>query len=603
MMELKRLFDCIEYQMQHFPKPDMLNAKENGEWKNYSTQEVKKIVDELSAGLIELGVSANDFSDEGTDKIGIISNNRPEWIFTDLAVQQTGAVLVPVYPTTSEHELQFILNDALVKYMFVSSKELFEKVKSIRSAVPSLKKIFSFDTIEGVDKWNTISSLATDASKTKLDEIKRSITPDHLATIIYTSGTTGTPKGVMLTHTNIYTDIIYTKKSFPFIDAPEYKVLSFLPLNHIFEKAATYINLYSAKGIYFAESLETIGANLKEIKPDGFTTVPRLLEKVFERIMTTGSQLTGIKRKLFFWSVHLAEKFDTPEANSSLYKLKLAIANKLVFSKWREALGGNVKYILTGGAACQLKLLRIFNAANIPVFEGYGPTENSPVISVNRNGSGYKNMLGTVGPIIDGIEVKLADDGEICVKGSTVMRGYYKRPDLTAETIIDGWLHTGDIGVWIEDPQQPSAKFLKITDRKKEMFKTSGGKYVAPQALENIFKGSPFIEQIMVIGESRKFVSALIVPSFSYLKTWMQLHNISFTTNEDAIKNAEVIKKITAVVDELNQQFNHVEQIKKFELLPAEWSLDTGELTPKMSLKRKVVMEKFKDVIDNIYNT
>ena len=600
-MELKRLFDCIEYQMQHFPKPDMLNAKENGEWKNYSTQEVKKIVDELSAGLIELGVSANDFSDEGTDKIGIISNNRPEWIFTDLAVQQTGAVLVPVYPTTSEHELQFILNDALVKYMFVSSKELFEKVKSIRSAVPSLKKIFSFDTIEGVDKWNTISSLATDASKTKLDEIKRSITPDHLATIIYTSGTTGTPKGVMLTHTNIYTDIIYTKKSFPFIDAPEYKVLSFLPLNHIFEKAATYINLYSAKGIYFAESLETIGANLKEIKPDGFTTVPRLLEKVFERIMTTGSQLTGIKRKLFFWSVHLAEKFDTPEANSSLYKLKLAIANKLVFSKWREALGGNVKYILTGGAACQLKLLRIFNAANIPVFEGYGPTENSPVISVNRNGSGYKKMLGTVGPIIDGIEVRLADDGEICVKGSTVMKGYYKRPDLTAETIIDGWLHTGDIGVWIEDPQQPSVKFLKITDRKKEMFKTSGGKYVAPQALENIFKGSPFIEQIMVIGEGRKFVSALIIPSFSYLKTWMELHNISFTTNEDAVKNTEVIKKITAVVDELNKQFNHVEQIKKFELLPAEWSLDTGEMTPKMSLKRKVVMEKFKDVIEKIY--
>ncbi|MEO8712259.1 MAG: long-chain fatty acid--CoA ligase [Parafilimonas sp.] len=601
-MELKRLFDCIEYQLQHFPKPDMLNAKENGEWKNYSTLEVKKIVDELSAGLIELGVSANDFSDEGADKIGIISNNRPEWVFADLAVQQTGAVLVPVYPTTSEHELQFILNDSLVKYMFVSSIDLFEKLQSIRSAVPSLKKIFSFDDIEGVDKWSTISALATDASKTKLNEIKRSISPDHLATIIYTSGTTGTPKGVMLTHTNIYTDIMYTKNSFPFIDAPEYKVLSFLPLNHIFEKAATYINLYSGKGIYYAESFETIGANLKEIKPDGFTTVPRLLEKVFERIMASGSQLTGIKKKLFFWSVHLAEQFDTPPVKSSSYKLKLAIANKLVFSKWREALGGNVKYILTGGAACQLKLLRIFNAAKIPVFEGYGPTENSPVISVNRNGLGYKNMLGTVGPILDGIEVKIADDGEICVKGSTVMKGYYKRPDLTAETIIDGWLHTGDIGVWVEDPQQPSIKYLKITDRKKEIFKTSGGKYVAPQVIENIFKGSPFIEQIMVIGESKKFVSALIVPSFSYLKTWMQLHDIVFTTNEDAVKNTEVIKKITDVVDELNKQFNHVEQIKKFELLPAEWSLDTGEMTPKMSLKRKVVMEKFKDVIEEIYS-
>jgi long-chain acyl-CoA synthetase len=594
-MDIKRLFDCIDHQLERFPKPDMLTAKENGAWRSYSTAEVKKIVDDLSAGLIELGISANDGSDEGTDKIGIISNNRPEWIFTDLAVQQTGAVLVPLYPTTGINEIQFILNDARIQYMFVSNKELFDKISSIQPNIPSLKKIFCFDTIEGVDKWDTISSLATAASKAKLAEVKKSISPDNLATIIYTSGTTGTPKGVMLTHTNIYSCVMYSKISFPFVDAPQYKVLSFLPLNHIFEKAVTYIYLFSGIGIYYAESLDTIGANLKEIKPDGFTTVPRLLEKVFERIMATGSQLTGIKKNLFFWSVKLAEKYATPEANSSLYKMQLAIANKLVLSKWREALGGNIKFIITGGAACQVKLLRIFNAAKIPVYEGYGPTENSPVIAVNRFSPGG-SMIGTVGPVIEGIEVKLEQDGEICAKGSTVMKGYYKRPDLTAETIADGWLHTGDIGEFVD------GKFLKITDRKKEIFKTSGGKYVAPQALENVFKGSPFIEQIMVVGEGKKFVSALIVPSFTYMKTWMQLHNISFTTNEDAVKNAEVIKKYAAVVEEINQQFNHVEQIKKFELLPAEWSLDTGEMTPKMSLKRKVVLEKFKDVIENIYD-
>ncbi len=595
-MEVKRLFDCIDYQLQHSPKPDMLNAKENGIWKSYSTHDVKKIADELSAGLIELGVSGNDMSDEGTDKIGIISNNRPEWVFTDLAVQQTGAVLVPVYPTTSANELQFILNDALVQYMFVSSKELYEKIKSIQPAIPSLKKIFSFDAIEGVDHWSSVTAMATESSRVTLAERKNSITPDNLATIIYTSGTTGTPKGVMLTHRNIYTDAILAKESFPFVDKP-YKVLSFLPLNHIYEKCVTYVYLFSGNGIYYAESLDTIGANLKEIKPDGFTTVPRLLEKVFERIMTTGSQLKGIKKSLFFWSVKLAEQYATDAAKSPLYKLKLNVANKLVFSKWREALGGNIKFIITGGAACQVKLLRIFNAAKIPVYEGYGPTENSPVISMNRWNGPNESMIGTVGPVINGIEVKLAEDGEICVKGSTVMKGYYKRPDLTAETVIDGWLHTGDIGVWVNN------KFLKITDRKKEMFKTSGGKYVAPQPIENVFKGSPFIEQIMVVGEGKKFVSALIVPLFSYLKTWMQLHNLAFTTNQDAIKNPEVLRKYNAVVDELNQQFNHIEQIKKFELLPAEWSLDTGEMTPKMSLKRKVVLEKFKDAIDRIYNS
>lgn len=594
-MEVKRLFDCIEHQLQHFPKPDMLSAKENGVWKSYGTEAVKKIVDDFSAGLSELGVSGNDMSDEGSDKIGIISNNRPEWIFTDLAVQQTGAVLVPLYPTTGINEIQFILNDALVKYMFVSSKELYDKIDSLKAGIPSLQKIFCFDDIEGVDKWTSVCEMATDASRARITGIKNSITPDHLATIIYTSGTTGTPKGVMLTHRNIYSNVLFSKVSFPFIDAPQYKVLSFLPLNHIYEKTVSYIYLFSGISIYYAESLDTIGANLKEIRPDGFTTVPRLLEKVFERIMATGSQLTGIKRKLFFWSVNLAEQYATPAADSAFYKMKLAIANKLVFSKWREALGGNIKFVITGGAACQVKLLRIFNAAGVRVYEGYGPTENSPVIAINRWSGSDGSMIGTVGPVLDGLEVKLEDDGEICVKGPTVMKGYYKRPDLTADTVIDGWLHTGDIGTLVNN------RFLKITDRKKEIFKTSGGKYVAPQALENVFKGSPFIEQIMVVGEGKKFVSALIVPAFTYLKKWMELHNIPFTTNAEAIKNPEVLKKYASVVEELNQQFNHVEQLKKFELLPSEWSLETGEMTPKMSLKRKVVLEKFKGAIDSIY--
>lgn len=593
-MIVKRLFDCLEHQMQRFPKQDMLAAKENGEWVKYSTEKVADTVNRFSAGLIELGVSARDITPESSDKIAIISNNRPEWIFTDLAAQQIGAILVPVYPTTSPTELEFILNDAAVQYLFVSNAELLEKAKAVAAKVPSIKAIYTFDKIAGAKHWSEVTSLATDALLQKVNEIKATIPVSHLATIIYTSGTTGTPKGVMLSHRNIYSNVQFSKESFPFNDAPESKVLSFLPLNHIFEKTVTYIYLYSGISIYYAESLETIGDNLREIKPDGFTTVPRLLEKVFERIMSKGNELTGIKRKLFFWAVDLAEKYDNLKSGGFWYNIQLAIANKLIFSKWREALGGNVSFIVTGGAACQVKLLRIFNAAKVPVFEGYGPTENSPVISVNRQAKGL-TKFGTVGPVINGVELKLEEDGEICVAGPSVMEGYYKRPDLTAEAIINGWLHTGDIGV-IED-----GKFLKITDRKKELFKTSGGKYVAPQPIENKFKESPFIEQIMVIGSERKFVGALIVPSFITLKEWMKEKEINYTTNEDAVHHPRVLELYRELVESFNTYFNHVEQIKKFELLPQEWTIDTGEMTPKMSLKRKVVMEKFKAAIEHIY--
>lgn len=572
----------------------MLAAKENGQWTTYSTEKVVETVNKFSAGLIELGVSARDITPESSDKIAIISNNRPEWIFTDLAAQQIGAILVPVYPTTSPLELEFILNDAAVKYLFVSNAELLEKAKAVAAKVPSIKSIYTFDKIEGAKHWSEVTALANDTLLQKVNEIKATIPVSHLATIIYTSGTTGTPKGVMLSHRNIYSNVQFSKESFPFNDAPESKVLSFLPLNHIFEKTVTYIYLYSGISIYYAESLETIGDNLREIKPDGFTTVPRLLEKVFERIMSKGNELTGLKRKLFFWAVDLAEKYDNLKSGGLWYNIQLAIANKLIFSKWREALGGNVSFIVTGGAACQVKLLRIFNAAKIPVFEGYGPTENSPVISVNRQAKGL-TKFGTVGPVINGVQLKLEEDGEICVAGPSVMEGYYKRPDLTAEAVIDGWLHTGDIGI-IED-----GKFLKITDRKKELFKTSGGKYVAPQPIENKLKESPFIEQIMVVGSERKFVGALIVPSFLTLKDWMKEKGINYTTNEDAIHHPRVLELYRELVESYNTFFNHVEQIKKFELLPQEWTIDTGEMTPKMSLKRKVVMEKFKSAIERIY--
>lgn len=592
----QRLFDAIGWQLSQFPKPDMLAAKVDGNWKTYDTASVSDIVNRFSAGLLQLGIGGNDFTAEGADKIAIISNNRPEWIFTDVAVQQTGAVLVPLYPTTNPTEIQFILQDAAVKYLFVSSKELLDKINSIKEGVPSLKHIYTFDEIPGATHWSEIPAQSTPELLARVESVKAGIDPHHLATIIYTSGTTGTPKGVMLTHNNIVSNVMLSKESFPFKDAPHpSKVLSFLPLNHIFEKCVTYIYLFSGISIYYAESMDTLSANLKEISPDGFTTVPRLLEKVFEKIMATGNSLTGIKRRLFFWSVALASKYDNNISGGGWYNLQLSIANKLVFSKWRQALGNNIRFIVTGGAACQEKLLRIFNAAGIPVYEGYGPTENSPVICVNRRTPGGMKF-GTVGPPINQLEVKLEEDGEICVKGPSVMKGYYKRPDLTAETVIDGWLHTGDVGVWVDN------KFIKITDRKKELFKTSGGKYVAPQPIENKFKESPFIEQIMVVGAEQKFTGALIVPAYTYLKYWMNQQHIPYTTNEAAIATPKVLEMYQEVVNKYNQYFNHVEQIKKFELLTEEWSIAGGEMTPKLSLKRKAVMEKFKAVVARIYS-
>jgi long-chain acyl-CoA synthetase len=591
-----RLFDAVEYQAKKFPKTDMLNAKVNSTWRNYSTLEVQQTVNRLSAGLLKLGVSGGDMTVEGADKIAIISNNRPEWVMTDLAVQQTGAILTPLYPTTSVTELEFILNDALVKYIFVSSKDLYEKIISVQPQVPSLKGIYTFENVEGAEHWTKLTELADDASLQKIEEVKKNISNQHVATIIYTSGTTGVPKGVMLTHKNIVSNVYNGKRSFPFYDEPDFKALSFLPLNHIFEKLITYIYLFGANSIYYAESLETIGENLKEVKPQGFTTVPRLLEKVYEKIMAKGSELTGIKKKLFYWAVDLAKKYDNQKTPGVWYDIQLKIANKLIFKKWREALGGNIQFIITGGAACPEHLMRIFNAGGIPIYEGYGPTENSPVICVNRRATKNDTKFGTVGPPIEGQEVKLAEDGEIMVKGPSVMKGYYKRPDLTEETMRDGWLLTGDIGTWVDN------KFIKITDRKKELFKTSGGKYVAPQPIENKLKESPYIEQALVVGADKKFVAALIVPNFPALREWMRSNGIEFTSNVDTVNNENVNAFYNDLVSSFNKYFNHVEQVKKIRLLPNEWSLETGEMTPKMSLKRKVIMEKFKAEIESIYS-
>jgi long-chain acyl-CoA synthetase len=594
MNKPERLFDCIAYQLEKFPKPDMLAAKEKGVWRKYSTEEVSKTVDALASGLSAIGVSGNDLTVEHQDKIGIISGNRAEWLITDLAIQKLGAVLVPIYPTSSNHEIEFIFRDAAVKYVFVSNQGLYEKIQGFCKGVPSIQNIYSFDRIPDVAHWSSLLLEATDENKQNLALISNTVRPEHLATLIYTSGTTGTPKGVMLTHRNILSNVMLSKESFPFEDRPDFKVLSFLPLNHIFEKMVSYIYLFSGNSIYYAESNDTIAANLLEVKPDLFTTVPRLLEKVYERIMAKGAELKGVKRSLFFWAVNLGKKYDNNRNQGLWYNLQLSLANKIIFNKWREALGNNIKYIITGGAACQERIMRIFNGARIPVYEGYGPTENSPVIAVNRRGKGL-NRFGTVGPILNGVEMRLEADGEICVRGPSVMKGYFKRPDLTAETIIDGWLHTGDIGV-LED-----GKFLRITDRKKELFKTSGGKYVAPAAIENKVNESRFIEQVIVVGSERKFVGALIVPAFTQLTEWCKQNGYDTGSREVMIQNPLVIEFYKKIIDEFNEQFNHVEQIKKFELLPAEWTIEAGELTPKLNIKRKVILEKYKPVIDKIY--
>lgn len=588
-----RLFDCINMLLQDGPDKTMLAGKGNGKWTEYSRKEVSGIVKQLSAGLLHEGIGPGDFTVEGRDKIAVISKNRPEWVMLDLAVQQAGAILIPVYPTIGEHDLEFILKDSDVKLIFVNDRDLLEKTRRVQPNLTHLKKIISFEKIEGEAHWKDFLKPVTEDIAAEIQTISDRIKYEDLATIIYTSGTTGTPKGVMLSHKNILSNVLDSMPCFP--PGEDLKALSFLPLNHIFERMVSFLYLFKGTSIYFAESFETIPENLKEVTPDLFTTVPRLLEKVYEKIMQKGEELTGIKRKLFFWAHGLATKFEINKNQGFFYNTQLSLANKLIFSKWREALGNRIICIISGGAACQVRLIRIFTAAGIPIMEGYGLTETSPVISVNR----YEiegRMFGTVGPLIKNVEVKFADDGEILCKGPNIMMGYYKHPELTAEVMEDGWFKTGDIGMMIDQ------KFLKITDRKKEMFKTSGGKYVAPVVIENKLKESNLVENIMVLGAGEKFVSALIVPAFNNLRAVCKENNIDTADNEKLIEDPFVKELYKKEVEHYNEVFNHVEQIKKFELLPYEWSIDTGEMTPKQSLKRKVVMEKNKDLIKRIYS-
>lgn len=584
-METKRLFDIPYRQLSKFPKPDAFTMKINGSWEKTSTQEFLNRASKLAKGLIALGVQPGD-------RIGLISPNRLEWNIVDIAIQQAGAINVPIYPTISQSDYRFIFNDAHIKLCFIAGQELLEKVAPLKEELSFLEHIYSFDKIQNCDHWTQVENMGSDEFSDEMKHRMDAVKAEDLVSLIYTSGTTGNPKGVMLTHNNIMSNVLACEPRIP--ADQNSRALTFLPACHIYERMLQYLYMYIGTSIYYAESLETIGDNIREVKPHIFTAVPRLLEKVFDKIMAKGEELTGIKKKLFFWAVGLAEEYEL-EGKSGWYNFQLNIANKLIFSKWREALGGNVNAIASGSAALQARLARIFMAAQIPVMEGYGLTETSPVVSVNSQKHGVS--FGTVGTVIDGVQVKIAEDGEILVKGPNVMIGYYNNPQATAEVMdAEGWFHTGDIGEFVQ------GKFLKITDRKKEIFKTSGGKYVAPQVMENRFKASRFIEQIVVIGENRKFPAALIVPTFDFVKEWAKRKGIDYgTTNAELVQNKEVIKRIELEVESFNQEFGKFEQIKKIKLLPKELSIDGGELTPTLKLKRKVINQMYADSIEEIY--
>lgn len=586
MVNVTRIFDIPRRQKEKFTTSESLLSKINGDWKAWSTDDFIDKANLVSKGMLALGISKGD-------AVAMISANRPEWNVMDIGMLQAGIVNVPIYTTLSEQEIAFILNDCKAKLVIAGDKALYDKVNAVRSKIPSLIEIYSIDTIENVSNINSIIEKGR-SSSIDIDQMMNGVEPKDVATILYTSGTTGTPKGVMLTHDNIVSNVLACEHLCPV--GPGDRALSFLPLCHSYERMLTYLYMFIGVSIYYAENIEKIGDNLKEVKPQVFSTVPRLLEKVYDKIVNKGKELKGIKHKLFFWALELGLKYEKDGKNGSWYEMQLKLANKLIFSKWREALGGNVKVIVSGGAALQPRLARVFWSAGINVLEGYGLTETSPVIAVN-NLEHRGSAFGTVGPVIKGVEVIIAEDGEILCKGPNVMKGYYNRPDLTAEVIdANGWFHTGDIGCFIED------HYLKITDRKKEIFKTSGGKYVAPQALENKFKESQFIEQIMVIGENRKFPSALIIPDFAHLKKWCEIHNVNFTSNQDLISNKEVIDRIQKEVDLYNSDFGQSEQIKKFCLLPNEWTVDSGELTATLKLKRKIINEKYNSLVEKMYS-
>lgn len=588
-MEITRLFDFPYYQLEKFNLSDALNTKKNGVWVATSTQEYIDQANAISRGLLRLGVKPND-------KIAVISmTNRTEWNICDIGILQLGAQNVPIYPTISEEDYAYVLNHSESKYVFVSCNEVREKVLAIKDKVPSLIDVYSFDEINDCKNWSEVLELGKDTSnQSEVDELKAAVTTKDLATLIYTSGTTGRPKGVMLSHENIVSNALASAYRLPLAETGT-RALSFLPVCHIYERMLMYLYQYKGVSIFFAESLETISDNLKEVKPQVMTAVPRLLEKVYDKIIAKGAALTGIKKKLFFWAVEVGLKYEPYGQNGWWYEKQLALARKLIFSKWKEGLGGNLDLIASGSAALQPRLARIFNAAEMGIMEGYGLTETSPVCSVNdmRDG-GFR--IGTVGKLLPGVEVKIAEDGEVLVKGPNVMIGYYKDEAKTAEVLNNGYFHTGDIGHIDEDG------FLKITDRKKEMFKTSGGKYVAPQLLENRFKQSRFIEQIMVIGEGQKMPAALIQPNFEFLEEWAKMKNISYSNLDELLASERVQDRYQQEVNEANETFAKWEKIKAFRLTHDAWTVEGGHLTPTMKLKRKIIRENYIHLYNDIYD-
>ncbi|OYQ43758.1 long-chain fatty acid--CoA ligase [Flavobacterium cyanobacteriorum] len=590
MTTITRLFDFPYYEHEKFKLDDALVTKYDGQWVKTSTGEYIDKANAFSRGLLRMGIHKND-------KIAVISsNNRSEWNITDIGILQTGAQNVPVYPTISEEDIEYILNHSGAVYCIVSDQALYEKVKTFSDRVQHLKGIYSFDNVEGCPNWQEILDMGRDDSnQEELEKIKAGISETDLATVIYTSGTTGRPKGVMLSHKNIVSNVLMSSDRVPF-ESGKNRALSFLPVCHIYERMILYLYQYHGVAIYFAESIEKVSDNIKEAQPHVITAVPRLLEKVYDKIIAKGADLTGIKRKLFFWAVEVGLEYEPYGANGPFYSMKLWLARKLIFSKWKAGLGGNLGLMVSGSAAIQPRLARVFAAAGIPVMEGYGLTETSPVIAVNdeRNG-GFR--IGTVGRPLKGVEVKIAEDGEILCKGPNVMMGYLHEPEKTAEVIKDGYFHTGDIGHVDTDG------FLKITDRKKEMFKTSGGKYIAPQLIENAMKQSRFIEQIMVIGADEKMPAAFVQPDFEFVKQWAQRKGIVISSNADIAGNKLIKERIQQEIDEINKKFGHYEQIKKFEITPEPWTVDGGEMTPTLKLKRKQIKEKYQELYDKIYRS
>ncbi len=588
-MSIRRLFDIAHHALKNFPQEDMFVTKYDGEWKKTSSQEYINLGNRISRGLLKLGIKPGD-------KIALITTaTRTEWAVMDLGISQIGAISVPVYPTISAEDYVYIFNDAEVKYCFVSDRDLLAKVKTAKPGVPSLQGIFTFDSIEGAANWQEVLDMGSDdANQSEVTDLSATINPEDLATIIYTSGTTGKPKGVMLTHLNIVSNVLASDKRIPRdrkLDYHDARVLSFLPICHIFERMLFYLFQYNGFSIYFAESIEKMGDNIKEVKPHYMSVVPRLIEKVYDKIYDKGTSAGGLKSKIFLWALGVNKNKKGIGKPSGLMEI---IADKLVFSKWREGLGGNIITLVSGSAALSERLNKMFQNAGIPILEGYGLTETSPVISVN---SFEKMKIGTVGHVLDNLEVKIQEDGEITVKGPSVFKGYFKNEEMTREVFTeDGFFRTGDIG------HIDSEGFLKITDRKKEMFKTSGGKYIAPQVIENQAKASKFIEQIMVVGDGEKMPCAFVQPDFNFSRHWAERHKLDIgSTPQEIAQSPELKERIGKEIDYLNTKLGSWEQIKRFELTPEVWSIDDGLLTPTLKLKRKAIRERFSTLYNRMY--